>query len=622
MMRGWRPSPPAILACTFALLGSLWGGFLGWRQVTGLSSLLDRLEYVTLDWRFVMRGPRPAPHGVVIAAIDEAAISEAGRYPLPRGVLARMISTLAGHDPQAVAVDVLFLEADKAEADLELGNALRATRSVLAAVGVFEQGEAQAERARGAESLSRVPTPSSVIGPIAPIGDLIHTGLVNISADQAGVPRYIPAIYRSGDLVFRSFVLAAASIALNTNPSFGDATLKLASRTVQTDLGYHLPINYYGPRGTVRHFSAARLLRGELDPHEVKGQIVLFGATGLGLGDKFATPFEAVMPGVEVLATAITNLLAGDGLVRTRFTRLLDAAAGVVLPVVTVILMAISRPLLGFALAGLALAAWGALTFAAFTHGYWLSVAGPLATFVPVAAGYGAARVLLERSAVGRLTMEIAALAKFQSPEMVRHILNNPAFLEKPVHQNVAAIFLDLSRFTEVAEALGPRWARDLLADFHALIETEVVANGGFVVSFMGDGAMVLFGLPEARRDDAARALRTALQLRETVISWLAGLSPMARERLSVRVAGHYGPAVVSRLGSAQHQHITATGDTVNATSRLLEIAKQARASLVVSDELHAAAGGSSPHAGDDDTVREVVIRGRRHPLKIRVWPA
>jgi adenylate cyclase len=110
------------------------------------------------------------------------------------------------------------------------------------------------------------------------------------------------------------------------------------------------------------------------------------------------------------------------------------------------------------------------------------------------------------------------------------------------------------------------------------------------------------------------------VQLRESVAAWLAGLPPVARERLSARISGHYGPAVVSRLGTAHHQHITATGDTVNVASRLLEVAKQQRASLVVSQDLYAAAGASGVQAADDDAVRQVPIRGRREPLMIRVW--
>jgi adenylate cyclase len=105
--------------------------------------------------------------------------------------------------------------------------------------------------------------------------------------------------------------------------------------------------------------------------------------------------------------------------------------------------------------------------------------------------------------------------------------------------------------------------------------------------------------------------------LHESLTAWLKGLPPVA-QRLSARVSGHYGPAVVSRLGPAHHQHITATGDTVNLTSRLLEVAKQERASLVISEDLYAAAGAAD--APGADAAHEVQIRGHREPLRVRAW--
>ena len=180
-------------------------------------------------------------------------------------------------------------------------------------------------------------------------------------------------------------------------------------------------------------------------------------------------------------------------------------------------------------------------------------------------------------------------------------------------------MFVDLSRFTEVAETLGPHWSRDLLADFHALIEREVVALGGYVCSFMGDGAMIVFGLPRPKRDDASRALLAIAQLDKSIAAWLRALPPVGRDRLSVRIGGHVGPVVVSRLGAAHHQHVTATGDTVNVASRLLEVAKQHDSSVVVSEELYRASEFLEL-AGDTIITKlaiEVNIRGRTEPLRV-----
>jgi adenylate cyclase len=64
-----RPSPRAVLALLFVVIGVAWGGFLGVRNLAGLGSGLEQVETLLLDWRYSLVGPRIPPPGVVIAAI-------------------------------------------------------------------------------------------------------------------------------------------------------------------------------------------------------------------------------------------------------------------------------------------------------------------------------------------------------------------------------------------------------------------------------------------------------------------------------------------------------------------------------------------------------------------------
>jgi len=67
----------------------------------------------------------------------------------------------------------------------------------------------------------------------------------------------------------------------------------------------------------------------------------------------------------------------------------------------------------------------------------------------------------------------------------------------------VTVLFFDLAGFTERSEALDPEDVRAFLVPFYELVAEEVGRHGGIVDKFLGDGAMVVFGVPVAHEDDA-----------------------------------------------------------------------------------------------------------------------
>lgn len=82
----------------------------------------------------------------------------------------------------------------------------------------------------------------------------------------------------------------------------------------------------------------------------------------------------------------------------------------------------------------------------------------------------------------------------------------------------------------------------------HELIEKATAAQQGLVVDYIGDGAMIVFGLPAPGQDAARRALRAVVQLHDSMSAWLAQLPPVARNRLAPRVSGK--PPVMAALRS------------------------------------------------------------------------
>jgi adenylate cyclase len=615
-----RPGPPRLLTGVFLVAALLVGAALGAQEINGLASPLDRIENLTLDWRFLLAGARPAPASVVIVAIDDETLGESGAGAPTREMMARIVRALAGFQPRSIAIDIAFLKPTDTESDAELARVLKAAPTVVAAIGDFDAADPSAELPESSD-LALAPKPSSILWPIQPIRDVAQVGLANVSTDSSGVPRYIPMIYQTPDGVIPSFALAAASEALQAEPVFGPDRIEIAGQSRATDLGYHLPVRFYGPAGSFKRISAAQVLRGDLDPEDLRGKVVVVGVTAAGAADTFATPFDRVAPGAEVFATAIGNLLAGDGLVRAPSTRRIDAAAAIALPVLMIAFMAMRRPAIGLSLATMVFLLWLAGVFLAFVNGTWLSVATPIASVLPLTMGFAAARSIVERRAGTRLAAERSTLARFHSPALLDQLLKEPDFLEKPVRQDVAVMFLDLTGSTAVAEALGPEWTRDLFSAMQTLVEGEVTAHGGVVINYMGDGVLAVFGLPKPRSDDAARALAAVEALNESMTAWLDELPPAARERLDFRIGLHFGPVILSRLGSPTQQQITATGDIVNVASRLLEVAKEQHCRVVVTEDLFQAASATTPANINQALYAPLIvsIRGRAGDLAIRM---
>ncbi|WP_274628078.1 CHASE2 domain-containing protein [Arvimicrobium flavum] len=613
----------ALQTLAALLLAGVWGVALGVLYLRGELGFLDRVEAAMADVRTVIRGPKPPPQFVTIVAIDDDTAGKAGQYPLPRGVLARLVAEIDRQAPKAIAVDLLLLDSGADGKDAELARALAGSPAVIAAAAVFAGGT-EAVSADVDDLTSELPEAERFLLPLDIFSASAAVGVVNVATDPTGTPRFLPLFFRAGDRLEASLPLRVAAMASGADPQIEPNRLTLAGRTIATDRGHLLPIDFYGPSGTIRTVSAATLLSGRMEADPLRNHVVVIGSTVTGGGDVFPTPFDAVLPGVEVVATSISNLMTDGGLVRDRRTRLADAGIAVVLPMVIVALIAWRRSALGLAAVVAVVAGWLVLNVVAFANGIWLSATLPVAAAAPPAILFGAAQMWLDRNRARRFATESELLQRVQAPGLGAWLAGHRDFLAEPVEENAAVVFIDLSGFTGISEALGPGPTREMLSSFHRLVDEEVTRCGGIVCSFMGDGAMILFGLPEPAEKDACSAAECGMKLADRTRDWLAAWPASVSSRLGFKIGAHYGTIVASRLGGATHQHVTATGDTVNVASRLMEIAAAHGADMAMSDEMFQATGCDAPRfaAGRLQGPVETDIRGRSGSLSVWLWSA
>jgi class 3 adenylate cyclase len=126
----------------------------------------------------------------------------------------------------------------------------------------------------------------------------------------------------------------------------------------------------------------------------------------------------------------------------------------------------------------------------------------------------------------------------------------------------VSVVFVDMTGSTELASQVDPERFREILAAFHGMVAEEAAWYGGVAERFIGDAVLVVFGIPAARDDDALRAIRAALDIRERARDLCDELG--LRMPLEVRIGVRTGQVAV---GTAEDRTIV-IGAEVNFGAR------------------------------------------------------
>jgi class 3 adenylate cyclase/tetratricopeptide (TPR) repeat protein len=144
----------------------------------------------------------------------------------------------------------------------------------------------------------------------------------------------------------------------------------------------------------------------------------------------------------------------------------------------------------------------------------------------------------------------------------------------------VTVLFADLAGSTELAVTREPEQFRALLSAFFDEMAAQIRAFGGTVEKYAGDAVMAVFGVPQVHEDDAERAVRAAVAMRESVGQLNSMFEQEYGARLDLRVGIASGEAVAV---TEPAREFMVTGEVANLAARL----QSAAAGIVVSDETY-----------------------------------
>lgn len=584
--RPLRWTLPALLLLALVLLQWLVPGWAG------------RVEGWTVDQRFRLRGPEQPRANVVIVALDEASFQMMGDLQgenirtWPRARWAELVDSIARGRPRLIALDVVFdTPGWDVGGDEVLAQALAAAGNVVLPAHLEHVATADYE------GLTYSP----------PVGSLAQAaagvGTANLVPDADGAIRRAQLLWPWGGQTVPAFGLVVATLAAG-------APVQVDRADLGDDLA--LPIHYRGPEGTFRTLSMVELFSGETSPGVLNDAIVLVGYTTQLEQDRHAAPFARAggMPGVEIQANVVDTLLAGDWLRRPPdwLPILLVAAAGLV----AVAALNVPRPDLGLvALVGAVLAYLG-LGQARFA---WadslLPLTAPVAAAITIGAAVVAERLAFAERDKRRLRQRFAGL---MSPQRLRALMEHWETLldtERP-EKDAAVLFADIRGFTHTTETLTRQGrSSDMVRFLNAYLDAMAEAiflEGGVIYRTLGDGLLVLFGVPEPLPDYALRAVRAAVRM-AMATGPLQNAWPLPDESpMEMGIGLHCGPLVDAIMGRGRRFDYTVLGDAVNTAARIESHCK-------VAMEIPRPAGGQVPEEVTVLISRDLYEQVREHVL-------
>jgi adenylate cyclase len=225
-------------------------------------------------------------------------------------------------------------------------------------------------------------------------------------------------------------------------------------------------------------------------------------------------------------------------------------------------------------------------------HHRWFPFLMPqacIAAAIPLSLAYQFLRERFQRSeAVAQRAQMMGLFSRYVTPEVANEIWNRRDEVVLAGEERIATVlFSDIRGFTALSAGKPSRTVLAWLNSYFTAMDEVITAEGGFLNKFIGDGLMVLFGVPLGHgvEEDATRAVRTALRMLEKVQE-LNQKRPSNSDfpLLHIGIGIHTGPLTSGNIGSLKRLEYSAIGDSVNLASRCESLTKEFRTDIILTE--------------------------------------
>lgn len=591
-----------------------------------------RLKMFDVMQQAFPRSPQGEPP-VVIVDIDEQSIKENGQWQWPRTLIATLVDRLAEAKVKAVGFDVLFPEADRLSGPA-LAQALReADAETRARLAQLPSGEAKL-----ADSMRAVPTIAGAAGYDKPLGlpaggkpspivragvqpdpylfvfpGLLRSrpeleaaaagiGLVTVLPERDGIVRRVPTVLLTEGQIVPTLDLELLRVGQGAGQPIivradaaGISSVAVAGRSLKTDRNGQIWVNF-SAHAPARFIPADDVLKGKA-ADRLAGKLVLIGSSAVSLFDLRTTPLDRLIPGVEIHAQVIENILAGTLLSRPNTAIAVELAVLAGLGLLIVILV----PILG----ALPILVMGAAVSAALSAATWYLYTRELVLLdlsYPLLASLVVYTVLTFfnywREEAQREQMR-GTFSRYVSPDLVEILAREPDRVKLGGEtREISVLFSDVRGFTTISEAFkaDPQGLVAFMNGMLTPLTNAILEANGTVDKYMGDAILAFWNAPLDDPDHAGKACLAALDMMKRIAAYNASRKAEAESSgqrflpVDIGIGINTGRCVVGNFGTEMRFDYSVLGDSVNIASRLEAITKAYGIGILVGSETAAKA--------------------------------
>ncbi len=593
------------------------------------SALFKDLDRLTYDFTVDHTGLSASSPSIVLIDFDEDTFQKIKRFPIPRRIFAEAIQKVAAAKPKVIGLDVFLSEPQRADDDKMMQDVLTAAGNVVLA---SQTGEGQLPATMPMGQFCKPEDASLTTGFCAEgaPGAMAYAA-VNMPYDPDGFIRQANLFF-GGDPRLQSFPLFLAS-------QYAGQTVKGAGGGHVTFLGHTIPyadpdldtilIGEWGREPATR-IPAWKLLEGQVPASAMADKLVLIGQSSNASSDTHLTPLFRMedkngarlkLGGTAVHAATIRTLLGGETVrPASKMFGVVWVAIGTA--VAATLLLACDLTLGISALIALMAVVLGITLLLYAKLRFWLPflpMETGLALTLPFTLGLRFfEEQLTSREAHAQREQLMGLFSSYVDPAVAETIWQRRTELSLGGEEHIATVmFTDIRGFTALSANQPPALVLSWLNRYVVAMDEVIREHGGFLNKFIGDGLMIIFGLPlgHGDREDARRALEASLAMLERVeLLNEERVSNPHLPHLRIGIGIHTGSLMAGSIGSANRQEYSVIGETVNLASRLESLNKKFGTEILMSSATMELVADLFPGL---ESLGETPVAGLQEPVEV-----